>query len=140
MPGGLFGGLFSKALAVVLGPGDHPLARFRRARPVSFAVLCGLVAAAFAVISGGLTFGAGYGEAKVLLTDHPGGGLSFALCKFGASLAAAVAALRAASSHPRSPLAPGSGPPSPGSAWASRGAMRWCWAWPAISLASCRRP
>jgi H+/Cl- antiporter ClcA len=93
LAGGLFGGVFSKVLSLVLGPGDHPLARFRRTRPVIFAVLCGLVAAAFAVISGGLTFGAGYAEAKSLLTDHPGGGLSFALCKFGASLAAAVAAL-----------------------------------------------
>jgi H+/Cl- antiporter ClcA len=91
--GGLFGGLFSKVLGLVLGPGDHPLARFRRARPVSFAFLCGTIAATLALVSGGLTFGAGYAEAKSLLADHPGRGLSFALAKFGASLAAAVAGL-----------------------------------------------
>jgi H+/Cl- antiporter ClcA len=91
--GGLFGGLFSRLLGMVMGPGQHPVARFRRARPVTFAVLCGTVAALFAVVSGGLTFGAGYAEAKSLLADHPGRGLGFSVCKFGASLAAAVAGL-----------------------------------------------
>jgi H+/Cl- antiporter ClcA len=57
---------------------------------VAFAVGCGLIAAAVAAISGGLTFGAGYVEAKSLLADHPGRGLGFALAKFVASLAAAV--------------------------------------------------
>jgi H+/Cl- antiporter ClcA len=91
--GGLFGGLFSRILGDVMGPGDHPVACFRRARPVVFAAACGAAAALLAVISGGLTFGAGYAEAKSLLADHPGRGLGFALCKFGASLAAAIAGL-----------------------------------------------
>lgn len=91
--GGLFGGLFSRVLAAVLGLGDNPVARFRRARPVTFAFACGLVAAAVAVISGGLTFGAGYDEAKSLLQGHPGRGLGFAACKWVASLAAAVAGI-----------------------------------------------
>ena len=91
--GGLLGGVFSLVLGMVTGPGDHPLARLKRARPVSFAVGCGAIAALFAVVSGGLTFGAGYDEAKSLLADHPGRGLGFAVCKFGASLAAAVAGL-----------------------------------------------
>lgn len=88
--GGLFGGLFSRILGAVMGPGDHPLARIRRRRPVTFAAACGAVAAAFALISGGWTFGAGYSEAKSLLADHPGRGLGFALCKFGATIAAAA--------------------------------------------------
>ncbi|HEY2753597.1 chloride channel protein [Phenylobacterium sp.] len=88
--GGLFGGLFARALAVVIGPGDNAIARWRRARPVTFAVLCGVAAALFAVVSGGLTFGAGYAEAKSLLLDHSQRGLGFAVCKFGASLAAAI--------------------------------------------------
>ena len=91
--GGLAGGLFSRVLATVLGAGDHPVARFRRSRPVRFAFLCGLIAAAVAIISGGLTFGAGYAEAKSLLQGHPGRGLVFAVCKFVASLAAAVAGI-----------------------------------------------
>lgn len=91
--GGLLGGVFSLVLGAITGPGDHPLARLKRLRPVSFAVGCGVIAALFAVASGGLTFGAGYDEAKSLLADHPGRGLGFAVCKFGASLAAAVAGL-----------------------------------------------
>jgi H+/Cl- antiporter ClcA len=93
LAGGLLGGLFSRTLAAAIGPGEHPIGRFRKARPVGFAILCGGIAAGFAVLSGGLTFGAGYEEAKSLLTDHPGQGLSFAACKFGASLVAAVAGL-----------------------------------------------
>ncbi|HEX6858909.1 MAG TPA: chloride channel protein [Caulobacteraceae bacterium] len=89
--GGLFGGIFSRLLAAVLGTGDNPVARYRRARPVMFGFLCGLVAAAVAVISGGLTFGAGYEEAKSLLQGHSDQGLIFAACKWVASLAAAVA-------------------------------------------------
>jgi H+/Cl- antiporter ClcA len=89
--GGLFGGLFSRILGDVLGPDEHPFAKARRARPILFAIGCGVAAALFAIISGGWTFGAGYNEAKSLLADHPGRGLGFALCKFGATLAAAIA-------------------------------------------------
>lgn len=90
LTGGLLGGLFSRALAALIGPGDNPVARWRRKHLVAFAIGCGLVAAAVAAISGGLTFGAGYAEAKSLLQDHPGRGLGFALYKFVASLAAAA--------------------------------------------------
>lgn len=93
LAGGLLGGLFSLGLGAMIGPGDHPANRFRRARPVVFALICGLIAAGFAVASGGLTFGAGYDEAKSLLADHPGRGLGFAIAKFGASLAAAGSGL-----------------------------------------------
>jgi len=88
--GGVCGGLFSRILGAVLGPGEHPLGHLRRARPVALAVICGVVAAVLAVVSGGWTFGAGYTEAKALLADHPGKGLGFAVCKFGATLVAAV--------------------------------------------------
>ena len=88
--GGVFGGLFSRALSFVIGPADNPVARWRRAHGVVFAVGCGLVAAAVAAASGGLTFGAGYDEAKSLIQDHPGRGFGFASAKFVASLAAAV--------------------------------------------------
>jgi len=90
LAGGLLGGAFSRVLGAVMGPGAHPLARARRARPVLFAVGCGLIAAAVAWASGGLTFGAGYAEAKSLLQDHPGRGLGFAAAKWTASLAAAA--------------------------------------------------
>jgi H+/Cl- antiporter ClcA len=88
--GGLFGGLFSRTLTAVIGPRENPVARWRRAHPVVFAFACGLVAMATAVLSGGLTFGAGYNEAKSLLQDHPGRGLGLAVSKFVASLAASA--------------------------------------------------
>jgi H+/Cl- antiporter ClcA len=90
LTGGLLGGLFSRALVTVIGPGNNPVARWRRAHPVVFAFACGLIAMAAAVLSGGLTFGAGYNEAKSLLQDHPGAGLSLAVSKFIASLAASA--------------------------------------------------
>jgi H+/Cl- antiporter ClcA len=88
--GGLLGGLFSRILGSVTGPVDNPISRWRRIHPVIFALICGLVAAGAAVASGGLTFGAGYAEAKSLLQDHPGRGLSLAVWKFVASLAASA--------------------------------------------------
>jgi H+/Cl- antiporter ClcA len=88
--GGLFGGLFAKGVAYFSGPVSNPITTWRRAHPIVFATLCGLVAAVIAVASGGLTFGAGYDEAKSLLQDHPGRGLGFAIWKFLANLAAAV--------------------------------------------------
>jgi H+/Cl- antiporter ClcA len=87
---GFCGGLFSRALVYVIGPHDNPIARWRRAHLVTFAFGCGLVAMAAAVLSGGLTFGAGYNEAKSLLQDHPGRGFSLAISKFIASLAASA--------------------------------------------------
>ena len=88
--GGLLGGLFSRGLAALIGPGDNPVAVWRRAHPVAFAFGCGVVAAAAAFASGGLTFGAGYDEASSLLQGHPGRGLPFAGWKFVATLAAAA--------------------------------------------------
>jgi H+/Cl- antiporter ClcA len=86
---GLLGGLFSRGLTLVIGPGNNPVARWRAARPVLFAVLCGLAAAAIALASGGLTFGAGYAEAKGVLDTGQGGGVVFAISKLLASFAAA---------------------------------------------------
>jgi len=90
LAGGFFGGAFAKAVAWLIGPVPNPVNAWRRAHPVLFSVLCGVVAALVALASGGLTFGAGYNEAKSLLTDHPGRGFWFAVWKFLANLAAAV--------------------------------------------------
>jgi H+/Cl- antiporter ClcA len=90
LSGGLFGGAFAKVVAWTTGPVSNPVNAWRRAHPVLFATLCGLAAALVALASGGLTFGAGYDEAKSLLTDHPGRGFWFAIWKSLANLAAAV--------------------------------------------------
>ena len=91
--GGLLGGVFARLLSMVIGHGDHPVALLRRERPVMFALGCGIVAAAAALTTGGLTFGAGYAEAKSLLQDHPGRGLILASGKFVASLAASASGI-----------------------------------------------
>jgi H+/Cl- antiporter ClcA len=90
LAGGLFGGLFSRALAIMIGPDANPVAAWRRSHPVLFAAGCGMVAMAAAVISGGVTFGAGYAEAHALLHGQRGEGLNLAVWKFVASLAAAA--------------------------------------------------
>jgi H+/Cl- antiporter ClcA len=90
---GLAGGLFSRALGLMIGAGMNPVAVWRRAHPLVFAFGCGLVALAAAVVSGGLTFGAGYDEAKSLLQDHPGRGFSLAVSKFVATLAASASGI-----------------------------------------------
>ena len=91
--GGLAGGVFARVLATVIGRGDHHVARWRRRCPVVFALGCGCLAALAAWLSGGLTFGAGYVEAKSLLQDHPGRGLLFGAWKFVASLAASASGI-----------------------------------------------
>lgn len=65
---GLAGGLFSRlTLAASAGlPGI--LGRLQRARPAVFAMVCGAVVAALGTVSGGVTYGTGYAEAKSLLT------------------------------------------------------------------------
>ena len=88
--GGVLGGLFSRCLAELIGPRPNPVTRWRQRRPVLFAVLCGGVAALVALVSGGLTFGAGYDEAKSLLQGHSANGATLAASKFIASLAAAA--------------------------------------------------
>ena len=90
LSGGFCGGLFARALTLVIGPASNPVSRWRRARPVLFAGLCGAIAAAVALLSGGLTFGAGYAEAKSLIADHPGRGAGFAVWKALASLCASA--------------------------------------------------
>jgi H+/Cl- antiporter ClcA len=88
--GGVLGGLFSRCLVAMIGPSANPITRWRMRHPVVFAVACGAVAALVAIASGGLTFGAGYNEAKSLLQDHPTRGATLAFSKFIASLAAAA--------------------------------------------------
>jgi H+/Cl- antiporter ClcA len=86
---GAFGGLFSRFLAQMIGPRPGRLGRWKAARPMAFAAGCGGVAAVAALLSRGLSYGAGYAETASLLAGHPGRGLTLAVFKFLASLAAA---------------------------------------------------
>jgi H+/Cl- antiporter ClcA len=86
---GLAGGLFSRLMAAML-VGDNPVRRWKDARPVRFAALCGVAAAAAAVLSGGVTYGAGYAEAKSLLFGRFASGWDLAAGKWLATLSAAA--------------------------------------------------
>lgn len=86
---GVVGGLFSRLMTAVL-VGDNPVRRWKDARPVRFALICGLVAALAAVLSSGVTYGAGYAEAKSLLFGHYASGWGLAAGKWAATLAAAA--------------------------------------------------
>ena len=86
---GLAGGLFSRLMAAVL-VGDNPVRRWKDARPVRFALICGIVAATAAILSGGATYGAGYAEAKSLLFGRFASGWGLAAGKWLATLSAAA--------------------------------------------------
>jgi H+/Cl- antiporter ClcA len=87
---GAAGGGFSRALASAIGPKQGPVGRWRAARPLVFALICGLATSALALASHGLSYGTGYGEASSLLEGHPVRGLTLALSKWAANLAAAA--------------------------------------------------
>jgi H+/Cl- antiporter ClcA len=87
---GVAGGLFSRALASVIGPDKGPVGRWRAGNPLKFALICGLVTSAVAFAAHGLSYGTGYAEASSLLEGHPGRGLTLALSKWASNLAAAA--------------------------------------------------
>lgn len=87
---GLAGGFFSRALGELIGPSRNPVSNWRRAHPIWFSAICGLIAAGAALASGGLTYGAGYEEAKSLLGGSGEHSMLFSGSKFIASLAAAA--------------------------------------------------
>lgn len=67
---GVAGGAFSRLLLFATAnklPG--PVGRWRAEHPIWFAAFCGLLVAIIGTISGGLTYGTGYGEAKHLLAQ-----------------------------------------------------------------------
>ncbi len=86
---GVAGGLFSRTLAGMIGPRPGRLGLMRLKRPIAFAAGCGVVAALAAWLSHGLSYGAGYAEANSLVEGHPGRGITLAVFKWVASIAAA---------------------------------------------------
>lgn len=70
LAGGLAGGLFSRLTLVGVSGLPSLLGRLRERRPALFAGLCGLVIALIGAVSGGLTYGTGYAEARSILEDH----------------------------------------------------------------------
>ena len=70
LTGGLAGGLFSRATLIGLSALPSLLDRFQRRHPALFAGACGLVIAAIGAVSGGLTYGTGYAEARSILESN----------------------------------------------------------------------
>ena len=67
---GLSGGLFSRLTLVSVKWLPGVVGRIRTARPAVFSGLCGLAVAGIGSVSGGLTFGSGYAQARSILEDH----------------------------------------------------------------------
>ncbi len=65
--GGLAGGLFSRLTLIGVSGLPGVLGKLQKDRPALFAGLCGLVIAAIGAVSGGLTYGTGYAEARSVL-------------------------------------------------------------------------
>jgi H+/Cl- antiporter ClcA len=64
--GGLLGGLFSQSLIW----STHRLASFAKRRPIVLAAACGFGIAIIGLLTGGLTFGTGYEEARQVITGE----------------------------------------------------------------------
>ncbi|VVE18967.1 H(+)/Cl(-) exchange transporter ClcA [Pandoraea iniqua] len=81
---GVAGGAFCWLMLNVPRWMPASLVGMRRAHPVRFAFLCGVVIAVIGIVSGGTTFGSGYAEARGLLESHEALSPLYALLKFGA--------------------------------------------------------
>jgi H+/Cl- antiporter ClcA len=67
---GLAGGLFSRVTLASVSRMPGVLGQIRTSRPALFAGLCGLAVAGVGSLSGGLTFGSGYFQARSILEAH----------------------------------------------------------------------
>ncbi|MBW8896672.1 MAG: chloride channel protein, partial [Massilia sp.] len=83
---GLAGGLFARLLQLSLGAQQRDLfSRLRRAHPVLFAALCGLIVAIIGLASAGATFGSGYLHTREMLAGHEEAPALYLLLKFVAT-------------------------------------------------------
>lgn len=67
---GLAGGLFSRVTLLTVSRLPAAILRFKLSRPALFAGACGLLVAAIGSLSGGLTYGTGYEEARSILETN----------------------------------------------------------------------
>ncbi|MFE8071386.1 chloride channel protein [Marinobacteraceae bacterium S3BR75-40.1] len=79
---GALGGLFG----LLLVKGTHWLAPHLRRYPLRIAAACGLIVALIGFMTGGVTYGSGYEQAKVLITGEESGDWLFPIAKFAATL------------------------------------------------------
>ncbi len=67
---GLAGGIFSRVTLATVKHLPGVVGRLQKERPVVFALCCGLAVAALGSISGDLTYGTGYSEARSIIENH----------------------------------------------------------------------
>lgn len=80
---GAAGGVFSRLLLASLnGRGRDAFSRLRLARPVLFAGVCGMLVAIIGVVSGGATFGSGFGATRTMVDGATSLPPIYALLKF----------------------------------------------------------
>ncbi|AOE65154.1 chloride channel protein [Pseudomonas corrugata] len=83
---GLLGGLFSRMLLWPQRYRNALLWRWRRQHPVWFAGICGLIVAVLGVLSGGMSFGSGYGVTSHVIASDIGLPWHAALTRFIATV------------------------------------------------------
>ncbi|TCJ12950.1 chloride channel protein [Parasulfuritortus cantonensis] len=83
---GLAGGAFARVMILSASGLPGRLGHWRKTYPVRFAAGCGVVIALIGVISGGITYGTGYGEAKHLLAQDAVLPWHYGIDKFAATL------------------------------------------------------
>ena len=80
---GIAGGLFSRLLIASLSDqSEDAPSRFRRARPILFAALCGLVVAGLGMLTHGAIFGSGYSHTRNMLDGSESAPAVYVLFKF----------------------------------------------------------
>lgn len=67
---GIAGGIFSRLTLSAVRRLPGAVGRLQKERPVLFALCCGLGVAALGSMSGNLTYGTGYGEARSIIEGH----------------------------------------------------------------------
>jgi H+/Cl- antiporter ClcA len=67
---GLAGGIFSRITLATVENLPGVVGRLQKERPVVFALCCGLGVAALGSLSGNLTYGTGYSEARSIIENH----------------------------------------------------------------------
>ncbi|EJU13000.1 Cl- channel voltage-gated family protein [Sphingomonas sp. LH128] len=87
--GGVLGGLFSRLL-LACARGEHPMLAAMRARPVTTALVCGLVVAVLGVMTGGSTWGTGYETTRLMIDGQQSASPWFGPAKFVATAATAI--------------------------------------------------
>jgi H+/Cl- antiporter ClcA len=90
---GVAGGLFSRMLIISSTSWKGRMADYRRDHPIRFAAACGVLVAALGYVTGGSSFGSGYGETRALLEGDTSLEWYYGPAKFLATLIAYLSGL-----------------------------------------------